>query len=96
MDIDDHDWPGTAIAFLTDLSENNNRSWFDACKHRYREAVAAPAARCRDELTVLLEGAAGCPMDGRIFRLARDMRFARPDDPPYHPWLRMAFRLGSG
>lgn len=92
MDIDDHDWPGTAIAFLTDLSENNNRSWFDACKHRYREAVAAPAARCREELSVLLGGAAGCPMDGRIFRLARDMRFARPDDPPYHPWLRMAFR----
>ncbi|MCB1893820.1 MAG: TIGR02453 family protein [Rhodocyclaceae bacterium] len=92
MDSDDRDWPGTAIAYLSDLAENNNRPWFDGGKHRYRETVAEPAARCLDEMKVLLEGAIGCPMDGRIFRLARDMRFARPGDPPYHTWLRMAFR----
>ncbi len=33
----------------------------------------------------------GVPVSGRLFRLARDMRFAK-GAAPYHVWLRMAWR----
>ncbi|MCB1917467.1 MAG: DUF2461 domain-containing protein [Rhodocyclaceae bacterium] len=92
MNGDDLGWPGSAMAFLTALAEHNSRDWFTANKPRYREAVAEPAARFLADLATQLGESAGHPFDGRIFRLARDMRFAKPGELPYHPWLRMAFQ----
>ncbi|MCB1890158.1 MAG: DUF2461 domain-containing protein [Rhodocyclaceae bacterium] len=90
MACPDPDWPATAARFLTELDAHNTRDWFQANKQRHAHDVADPGKRCLEALRLAFGALRERPVSGRIFRIARDMRFAR-DAAPYHPWLRMAF-----
>ena len=76
---------GFILDYLSDLSKNNNREWFQANKERYEHAIEL----YRTEISQLI---AGCgefdpsvahltPRDC-IYRIYRDIRFS-PDKTPY-------------
>lgn len=87
----DPHWPRAAAAFLADLAQHNTREWFQANTLRHDRELAQPAKLCLADLRARLAVLCGTPVAGKIFRLARDMRFAK-GAAPYHVWLRMAFR----
>jgi uncharacterized protein (TIGR02453 family) len=73
------------LSFLKDLSDNNNREWFQENKKRFEKDVKAPFTAFVDELIgrvnavnpeIVLE-----PKDA-IFRIYRDIRFSK-DKTPY-------------
>ena len=68
-------WPADAIDFYRGLEADNSKTYWQANKARYDEAVKAPF----EALMVELEGEFG-PM--RLFRPYRDVRFAK-DKSPY-------------
>ncbi len=85
------------FSFFKELSENNDRKWFDGQRDRYQESILAPAqalvetlgkrlARKNPELCYdsRTNGA------GSIFRLHRDTRFSK-DKSPYKTNLGMLF-----
>ncbi len=94
MTDSDSGWPASGARFLAELEAHNTRDWFQAHKARHARDLAEPGARCLEALREAFGVLRGRPMEGRVFRLARDMRFAR-GAAPYHPWLRMAFRAQS-
>jgi uncharacterized protein (TIGR02453 family) len=74
--------PDEGLAFLEDLEERNTKEFFDANKRLFKERVEAP-------FTALVEAAAArlgrsVPAVGqpKVFRIYRDLRFAR-DKTPY-------------
>lgn len=80
-----------AISFLTELRENNNRTWFLENRDRCEEVLLAPAR----ELVVLVgellrkkrpDIIADPRTDHSIYRLRRDTRFTR-DKTPYKTHL---------
>ncbi len=83
-----------AYAFLNDLAENNDRDWFTAHKPRYQAAIKAPSENFIDALSALIS--ARYAVDGRakIFRMHRDLRFAK-DKRPYNTHLHMAVMDGD-
>ncbi len=68
-------WPAAAFDFYAELEANNDRSWWQAHRATYDEAVKAPFAA----LTDAVEAEFG-PM--RLFRPNRDTRFSK-DKAPY-------------
>lgn len=78
-------------AFLAELKANNERGWFQANKARYERVMKAPAEAFAAELRPRLEALAGRPVGARIFRIHRDVRFAK-DKSPYNAHLHIAFR----
>ena len=68
-------FPAAALDFYDDLEIDNTRSWWDAHKHVYDEAVLAPMKA----LTAALAEEFG---SAKIFRPYRDVRFAK-DKTPY-------------
>lgn len=82
------------LAFLTDLKANNRRDWFEANRGRHETALAAPARLFAAELAERLTAASGAPVTARIYRLHRDLRFAR-DKTPYNAHLHIGFS-GAG
>ncbi|WP_417628722.1 DUF2461 family protein [Pararhodobacter aggregans] len=71
------------LAFLTDLKANNRRDWFEANRGRHETALAGPARLFAAELADRLTATSGAPVTARIYRLHRDLRFAR-DKTPYN------------
>lgn len=82
------------LAFLTDLKANNRRDWFEANRGRHETALAEPARLFAAELAERLTAASGAPVTARIYRLHRDLRFAR-DKTPYNAHLHIGFS-GAG
>ncbi len=78
-------------AFLAELKANNGRGWFQANKARYERVMKAPAEAFAAELRPRLEALAGRPIGTKIFRLHRDVRFAK-DKSPYNAHVHIAFR----
>jgi uncharacterized protein (TIGR02453 family) len=79
------------IDFLTDLRANNDRDWFAANRHRYEADWLAPAVAfvttVTPQLQTLVPAIQGEPrIDGSIFRIRRDTRFAA-DKRPYKDHL---------
>jgi uncharacterized protein (DUF2461 family) len=74
--------------FLKELEANNNRSWFQANKHRYESQVKEPMLRFIAEFDSRLRAisqnfdADPRPAGGSMFRIYRDTRFSR-DKSPY-------------
>jgi uncharacterized protein (TIGR02453 family) len=68
-------WPTRAIDFYDGLEEDNSKSYWQANKSTYDEAVKGPM----EDLLAELAGEFGA---GRIFRPNRDIRFS-PDKSPY-------------
>ena len=85
------------FAFLTDLTHNNRREWFEANKARFREAVQEPLVRLVEaigpELLTISPWFVADPKlnGGSIFRIYRDTRFSS-DKTPYKTNAAAQFR----
>lgn len=74
----------SALDFLSDLRENNNREWFAENRKRYDKGLAAVEAFLSDlfkRFTPIEDLGATKPKDA-IYRIYRDVRFS-PDKTPY-------------
>lgn len=87
-------FPRSGIAFLRELSENNNRAWFEENRARYKNELEAPAKHFRAAIEAALSSRLGESYSGKIFRLHRDLRFSK-DKTPYNTQIRMAFFSGG-
>jgi len=87
--------------FLSELKENNSREWFQANKDRYRSDVQEPLltfiAAFADPLHAISPNfvADPRPSGGSMFRIYRDVRFAR-DKSPYKVHAAAQFRHRGG
>ncbi len=96
-DIDFKGFKPTALEFLKELSENNNRNWFTQNKQRYENDVLTPAF---DFISAMSEPLAGISphftaipkrIGGSLMRIYRDTRFAK-DKTPYKTNIGIQFR----
>jgi uncharacterized protein (TIGR02453 family) len=87
--------------FLRDLRENNNREWFTGNKDRYIDDVREPAQRFISDFGPRLSKisphfrADPRPNGGSLFRIYRDVRFAK-DKSPYKIYTGIQFRHKHG
>lgn len=87
--------------FLRELKENNNREWFQANKVRYQEVVQEPLLAFISDFGPLLKEinphfvADPRKSGGSMFRIYRDVRFAR-DKSPYKTAASAHFRHQEG
>ncbi len=79
-----------AASFLQALAANNNSDWFTANKPRYEAALKRPAVAFAAAMAAELERRTGLPHEARIYRIQRDIRFAK-DKTPYNAHLHIAF-----
>ncbi|MEQ8345818.1 MAG: DUF2461 domain-containing protein [Sneathiellaceae bacterium] len=79
-----------AVSFLQALAANNNRDWFTANKPRYEAVLKRPAAAFATATAGELERRTGLAHEARIYRIQRDIRFAK-DKTPYNAHLHIAF-----
>lgn len=73
------------LAFLHDLKENNNRTWFQENRHRYESAKADAEQLAADilaHLSIFDTSVAGLSPRECMFRIYRDARFSA-DKSPY-------------
>ena len=68
-------FPKDAVAFLTELEENNNRAWFQENKTRYQAVLKEP-------FEAFVEDAESSFGSGKKFRIYQDQRFHK-NKPPY-------------
>ena len=88
------------IQFFNDLSDNNNRGWFNSHKSDYEDHVIAPARdfvlSMGERLRALSPAVVADPrVNKSIFRIYRDIRFSK-DKTPYKTNLALWFPLGLG
>lgn len=84
------------IAFLADLSMNNNKAWFEGQRERYQMEVLSPmralVADLAGAMLALDDQLVTTPAVGKtISRLHRDIRFAK-DKSPYRSNVWLVFR----
>ena len=85
------------IAFLEELSANNNRDWFNENKRRYEEKVLDAALRfiqsMQDPLAEIAPHFVAMPtrVGGSLMRVYRDTRFSR-NKTPYKTNIGIQFR----
>jgi uncharacterized protein (TIGR02453 family) len=85
------------FSFLRDLTEHNDRAWFEANRERYEETLRRPALTFIEELGEPLYSisrhftADPRPLGGSLFRIQRDTRFSK-DKTPYKTHVGMHFR----
>jgi uncharacterized protein (TIGR02453 family) len=91
----------TLFQFLGELSDNNNRPWFQANKARYQRDVLEPAMAFIRAFRPLLTRispyftASDQRVGGSLMRIYRDTRFAR-DSEPYKTNVGIQFRHEQG
>ena len=94
-------FPKDFFAFFRELKANNERVWFEANKQRYRDSVQAPMS---DFITAMAPRLAKIsknftadprPNGGSMFRIYRDVRFAK-DKRPYKEHAACNFRHSAG
>lgn len=89
------------FGFLAELKSNNDRSWFEAHRSRYEEAVREPLRAFIRDFDPLLEEisphvvADDRKSGGSLFRIHRDTRFSK-DKSPYKTWAAVQFRHEAG
>lgn len=84
-----------ARAFLTDLSANNTRDWFQANRLRYDSLLKRPAEKLANEMTKWFKDHHGVTPKPKLFRPHRDVRFSK-DKTPYHTHLHLLWSLPDG
>lgn len=84
-----------AQRFLTALAQDNTRDWFTAQKPRYEAELKAPAEHLLASLAPMLEALSGAPVQTKLFRPQRDVRFSK-DKTPYHTHLHMLWKVPEG
>lgn len=80
--------PKSALNFLSDLKKNNNRVWFDENKPRFKDEEI----KLKSFYTEVLEGLSTVDLIDKmkIFRIYRDVRFAK-DKTPYNHHRSVSF-----
>ncbi len=92
-------FPTGSLTFLKDLSENNNKGWFDEHRRDYEEfwveqgkefvvAAGEPLSRLRPQIN------ADPRVNKSLFRINRDVRFSK-DKTPYKETLDLMFWEGE-
>jgi len=72
------------LSFLSKLSVNNNKNWFDKHKNEYLEAKQTMEEKVRkilNDLVAIEPALAGEESKKCIFRIYRDVRFSKNKDP---------------
>ena len=93
--------PKDLFKFIKELSENNNREWFNDNKQRYRDSVANPVCDFVAALAPKLENISRYYVadprshGGSMFRIYRDARFSK-DKRPYKEHIACQFRHVNG
>ena len=91
----------TTFTFLEELTDNNNREWFEANKGRYESMVREPALAFISAMAPALSEFAPHfradprKMGGSLMRVFRDTRFSR-DKTPYKTNIGIQFRHALG
>lgn len=94
-------FPADTFAFLTELSTNNSREWFEPQKERYERSVREPAlefiAAMSEPLKEIAPHFQAIPkkVGGSLMRPYRDIRFS-PDKTPYKTNVGIQFRHEAG
>jgi len=95
-----HGFPQAGLQLLQELSQNNNKPWFDAHKSAFRANLLSPDAALLDELGQAL-GQAFPSLSptagggGTLARIYRDTRFSA-DKSPYKTNIAMMFNPNKG
>jgi uncharacterized protein (TIGR02453 family) len=94
-------FPKDFFSFLNELTQNNNREWFNANKNRYYESVVNPISEFIVCMAPLLRKISSHykadpkPHGGSMFRIYRDTRFSK-DKTPYKTNAGVQFRHEAG
>jgi uncharacterized protein (TIGR02453 family) len=93
-------FPPPGLAFLSGLSENNDRGWFAAHRDEYERFLLEPArdfvVAAGEELAARgIDANADPRVNGSIFRINRDTRFSK-DKRPYKTYLDIFLWQGDG
>lgn len=83
-------FPPEAMSFLADLKANNRRDWFAEHRAVYDRAIRGPTETLAAELAGGLSDLLTEPVVSKIFRIQRDVRFAK-DKSPYNAHVHVAF-----
>ena len=89
-ETDFNGFPEAGISFLQGLQENNNKAWFEAHRTEYEEHLLEPARAFASEMADRLSALTGEPVEGKLFRIYRDVRFSK-DKRPYKNHIGVAF-----
>jgi len=85
------------VDFFTELSKNNNTTWFHANKKRYEQSVKEPFEDFVAEIISRMQkedpGIQIMPKEA-IFRINKDLRFSR-DKRPYKQWVSAVVTRGG-
>lgn len=87
-------FPKEGVTFLKNLAANNTRDWFQAQKSTYEQTVREPTKEFAAAIAHGLEGMLGVPLEYKVFRINRDLRFSK-DKTPYNTHIRIAFWQNS-
>jgi uncharacterized protein (TIGR02453 family) len=92
-------FPKETVKFLCEISENNEKAWFDAHRSEYQSAYVEPALAFIDAIGPRLRKIAPSvnyepKINGSLFRINRDIRFAR-DKRPYKDHIDLWFWHGD-
>jgi len=92
-------FPEETVSYLKELSENNNRDWFEAKRELYYSAFLEPAlnfvAEMGEKLSSLVPDIQAIPkIDKSVFRIHRDIRFSK-NKQPYKTHLGLFFWEGK-
>jgi uncharacterized protein (TIGR02453 family) len=95
-------FPESGLQFLADLSQNNNREWFNENKPIYLEYIVEPSKKFIETVGEQLQFIAPHIQydtrtngQGSLMRIYRDIRFS-PDKTPYKTYVGIRFWEGSG
>lgn len=88
----DRSEPVSTFSFLSDLSSNNRKAWFDANKDRFRRVVEQPVQEFVTVMCARLSHAFKDieHLEGKVFRIHRDIRFSK-DKTPYKTHIGIRF-----
>ena len=84
----------SAQRFYADLAANNTRDWWQAHRATYDDALRDPALALLDALSAPLADLTCAPVQTKLFRPHRDVRFSR-DKTPYTTHLHMMWHMQS-
>ena len=93
--------PNDYFKFFTELSDNNNREWFNDNKQRFREIVQEPLAAFVEAMAPKLKKVSKHIVadprlnGGSVFRIYKDVRFSK-DKAPYKTHGAVQFRHALG
>lgn len=85
-------FPRETFSFLSDLTSNNRKVWFDANRDRFRQFVEQPVQDFVSVMCTRLIHTFGDikHLESKVFRIHRDIRFSR-DKTPYKTHIGIRF-----